>query len=297
MNKMYECSSEKQTGRVIKNYNGYYYVDLSEPTLRECRRRGKVKHKILVGDEVEVMATDHGKGLIEAVLPRQNELRRPAVANIDQIVMVLAAQSPDPDYFLTDKLLLTCAYHHISPLLCMNKSELQREVAQAYCQHYTQCGYKTLAVSAHTGEGIDLLRSYLPGKITAFSGPSGVGKSSLLTLLLGKELATGAVSEKIRRGRHTTRHAEMLCMDAHTYVVDTPGFAAIELEPLKVAKLALLFPEFKPYVGQCRFPSCVHVHEPDCAIKEAKERGEISETRYMTYCKLLHEIKERKSFV
>lgn len=218
------------TGRVIKNYNGFYYVDTGKQELVECRRRGKLKAKILVGDQLSLTMVDNHKGVIEAVLPRTNALRRPAVANIDQMFIIMAAQSPDPNQFLVDKMLMTCEYAGIHPKLCFNKCDLDRDTAEQYRAFYQDCGYDVYLVSARTGEGIDALLRLLPQKMTAFGGPSGVGKSSLLSRILGRDLSVGQVSEKIKRGRHTTRHSEILRVDDHTYVVDTPGFSSWNLK-------------------------------------------------------------------
>ena len=284
------------TGRVIKNYNGFYYVDTGDQELVECRRRGKLKAKILVGDRLSLTMVDDHQGVIEAVLPRSNALRRPAVANIDQMFIIMAAQSPDPNQFLVDKMLMTCEYAGIHPKLCFNKCDLDREKAEQYQSFYQDCGYDVYLVSARTGEGIDALLRLLPQKITAFGGPSGVGKSSLLSRILGRDLSVGQVSEKIKRGRHTTRHSEILCMDDHTYVVDTPGFSSLEFENLEPRELIQLFPDMMPYTGTCRFNSCLHYHEPDCCVKHAVAEGKIRKERYETYCKILESILERKRF-
>lgn len=284
------------TGRVIKNYNGFYYVDTGKQELVECRRRGKLKAKILVGDQLSLTMVDNHKGVIEAVLPRTNALRRPAVANIDQMFIIMAAQSPDPNQFLVDKMLMTCEYAGIHPKLYFNKCDLDRDTAEQYRAFYQDCGYDVYLVSARTGEGIDALLRLLPQKMTAFGGPSGVGKSSLLSRILGRDLSVGQVSEKIKRGRHTTRHSEILRVDDHTYVVDTPGFSSLEFENLEPRELIQLFPDMMPYTGTCRFNSCLHYHEPDCSVKQAVTEGAIKEERYMTYCKILESILERKRF-
>ena len=278
-------------GRVIKNYNGYYYVDVGRENLVECRRRGKLlKAKILVGDELEITELGQDKGVIEALLPRRNQIRRPAVANIDQLLVIMAAQSPDPNRFLVDKMLMTCEYGGIHPTLCFNKCDLDRDTAEAYKAFYERCGYDVYLVSAKTGEGLDTLRALLPHRMTAFAGPSGVGKSSLLSQLLGrKDLSVGAVSEKIKRGRHTTRVAELLPF-AGGYIVDTPGFSSMELDGIDKLLLPSYFPEFRPYLGHCRFSPCSHSHEPDCAVKDAVAAGSIPQERYDAYLSILEEI-------
>ena len=197
-------------GRVVKNYNGYYYVDTGTGELTECRRRGKIKEKIFVGDKLEFTATDAGKGIIEKILPRFNLLKRPTIANIDAMVIVMAAASPDPNKTLVDKMLMTCEHGGLTPVLCFNKCDLSKDTGHEYAAYYRQCGYTVYLVSAATGTGLDELKQGLSGKVTAFAGPSGVGKSSLLTAIAGKELHVGEVSRKIGRGRHTTRHSEII---------------------------------------------------------------------------------------
>ena len=281
-------------GRVIKNYNGFYYVDTGAADLTECRRRGKLKTKILVGDELEITELGDNKGVIEGLLPRRNALRRPAIANIDQMFIIMAAQSPDPNYFLLDQMLMICEYAGIHPKVCFNKCDLNRDRAEEYRDFYAKCGYDVYLVSAATGDGIDVIKDLLPGQMTAFGGPSGVGKSSLLARILGRPLTVGRVSEKIGRGRHTTRHSEIMLLDEGTYVVDTPGFSALEFEQLEPRELLRLFPDMLAYSGGCRFSSCLHRSEPDCSVKAALAEGKIQQERYDSYCKVLDSILERK---
>ncbi|MBS5581554.1 MAG: ribosome small subunit-dependent GTPase A [Megasphaera sp.] len=283
------------TGKVIKNYNGYYYVDVGVKELIECRRRGKIKTKILVGDELEITLLGQDKGIIEKALPRRNSLIRPAVANIDQMFIIMAAESPDPNRFLVDKMLMTCEYGDIHPKLVFNKCDLNMTRAEEYCSFYETCGYDVFLVSARTGDGVDALQQLLAAKTTAFAGPSGVGKSSLLGKILGRDdLSVGKVSDKIRRGRHTTRHSEIMRLTEDTYVIDTPGFSALEFERLEATKLGDLFPEMAPFIGRCKFSSCLHQSEPDCAVKDAVAAGKIQQERYETYSKILETILERK---
>ena len=281
-------------GRVIKNYNGYYYVDTGSGDCIECRRRGKLKEKVLVGDLLEFTATDPGKGVVEKVLPRMNKLIRPAVANIDGMFIVMAAAAPNPNRFLIDQMLMTCEYGGIHPSLCFNKCDLDRETAAEYAAFYRCCGYEVFLVSAMTGKGLAAVRERLSGKVTAFGGPSGVGKSSLLTRIAGKKLTVGAVSDKIGRGRHTTRHSEIMKLDEKTYVVDTPGFSALDFSHLKAHEILPLMPDLATHAGRCRFSSCVHRFEPDCSVKEALTAGKILPERYETYCKVTDSIQERK---
>ena len=282
-------------GRVIKNYNGYYYVDTGTGALVECRRRGKMKTKILVGDELDITEVGPGQGVVEDVLPRRNALRRPAVANIDQMIIIMAAAEPDPNTFLIDKMLMTCEYSDIHPKICFNKCDLNEERARELQAYYERCGYTSYVVSAHTGEGLASILSSLPGKVTAFAGPSGVGKSSLLaTILKRNDLSIGSVSEKIKRGRHTTRHSEIMYVADQTYVVDTPGFSALDFDHVEPRTVMQLMPDLACYLGQCRFGSCLHRSEPGCAVKDAVAAGRIEPGRYETYCKIIDSIRERK---
>ena len=283
------------TGRVIKNYNGDYYVDIGENELIECRRRGKLKVKILVGDILDITALENHTGVIENILPRRNSIIRPAVANIDQMFIIMAAQSPDPNQFLLDKMLMTCEYGGIHPKICFNKCDLDLNTAKEYRDFYSCAGYETYLVSAYTGQGIDEIQSLLYHKMTAFAGPSGVGKSSLLSAITGREdLVVGAVSNKIKRGRHTTRHSEIMRLDSDTYVVDTPGFSSLDFEHFEAKDILPLMPDLAAYAGNCRFSSCLHRSEPDCSVKEGLDAGLILEKRYETYCKIVNSILERK---
>ena len=259
------------TGQVIKNYKGYYYVDIGSEGLVECRRRGKLQHKILVGDRLDITLVDDGtKGVIEGVLPRRNAIRRPAVANIDRMFIIMAVQSPDPNYFLMDKMLMTCEYGGIHPAICMNKCDLNEDRGEEYRRFYTACGYDVHLVSARTGEGLDEVRQLLTKGMTAFAGPSGVGKSSLLSRILGRDdLSVGAVSEKIKRGRHTTRHSEIMALGDGAYVVDTPGFSSLDFTHLEAKDILPLMPDLAQYATGCRFSSCLHRSEPDCTVKDA----------------------------
>ncbi|KMO87914.1 ribosome small subunit-dependent GTPase [Megasphaera cerevisiae DSM 20462] len=282
-------------GRVIKNYNGYYYVDIGEHDLVECRRRGKLKQKILVGDELMITLLGSYKGIIEQLLLRRNSIRRPAVANIDEMFVIMAAKSPDPNRFLIDKILMTCEYGGIHPKLCFNKCDLDRAAAEAYHDFYTRCGYEVYLVSAKTGEGIAAIQALLTHRMTAFSGPSGVGKSSLLSRILNRDdLSIGSISNKIQRGRHTTRHSEIMKLDRDTYVVDTPGFSSLDFEHLQPRDVLSLLPDMASCGGICRFSSCLHLSEPGCAVKTAVAEGKIQKERYETYCKIISSIAERK---
>ena len=285
-----------ETGRVLKFYNSFFYVQ-TDTELLTCRLRGKLKRDrrgvsaVCPGDLVELTKLADGTGVLERPLARRNLLRRPAVANIDQVILTFAAAEPDLHPLLLNRFLVLAEWSGIpSVIICVNKMDLAAEQDVLSCyENY----YPVLRVSAERGEGMDLLRERLAGKVTVFAGPSGVGKSSVLNALhAGLSLATGAVSEKIRRGRHTTRVAELLPF-AGGFLVDTPGFSSMELADIDLAELSTCFPDFQPYLGHCRFSPCTHSHEPDCAVKAALETGEILRERYDAYCAILDEIKTK----
>ncbi len=285
-----------ETGRVLKFYNSFFYVQ-TDTELLTCRLRGKLKRDrrgvsaVCPGDLVELTKLADGTGVLERPLARRNLLRRPAVANIDQVILTFAAAEPDLHPLLLNRFLVLAEWSGVpSVVICVNKMDLAAEQDVLSCyENY----YPVLRVSAERGEGMDLLRERLAGKVTVFAGPSGVGKSSVLNALhAGLSLATGAVSEKIRRGRHTTRVAELLPF-AGGFLVDTPGFSSMELADIDPAELSACFPDFQPYLGHCRFSPCTHSHEPDCAVKAALEAGELLRERYDAYCAILDEIKTK----
>ena len=285
-----------ETGRVLKFYNSFFYVQ-TDTELLTCRLRGKLKRDrrgvsaVCPGDLVELTKLADGTGVLERPLARRNLLRRPAVANIDQVILTFAAAEPDLHPLLLNRFLVLAEWSGVpSVVICVNKMDLAAEQDVLSCyENY----YPVIRVSAERGEGMDLLRERLAGKVTVFAGPSGVGKSSVLNALhAGLSLATGAVSEKIRRGRHTTRVAELLPF-AGGFLVDTPGFSSMELADIDPAELSACFPDFQPYLGHCRFSPCTHSHEPDCAVKAALETGEILRERYDAYCAILDEIKTK----
>lgn len=280
-------------GVVIRAYNGYYYVR-TEASLVECKTRGKLKkqrEKVYVGDYVEYENLGQDKGIIEAVLPRKSLLKRPTIANISQVFLMFAVKDPDINLKLLNRFLVLAEHSDIPITICLNKTELAIEEAEQIAQSYRKIGYPVLLLSAHEKKNIDLLKEHLADHITVFAGPSGVGKSSLLNLVEPTfELATGAVSEKIGRGKHTTRFAQLLPLTDGGYVVDTPGFSYTEFE-MEETELASCFPEFIPH-QDCRFSPCLHSHEPSCGVKEALERGDIDNQRYQSYLEILAEIQE-----
>lgn len=280
-------------GVVIRAYNGYYYVQ-AESSLYECKTRGKMKkqrEKVYVGDYVSFEDLGQEKGIIEGVLPRRSLLERPTIANISQVFLMFAIKDPDVNLKLLNRFLVLAEHSDIPIVICLNKVELAEEEAEALAEMYRAIGYTVLLLSAHEERNIELLKEHLTDNITVFAGPSGVGKSSLLNMVEPSfQLATGAVSEKIGRGKHTTRFAQLLPLAGGGYVVDTPGFSYTEFE-MKETELASCFPEFRPHEA-CRFSPCLHSHEPSCGVKEALARGEISEQRYQSYLEILGEIQE-----
>ena len=280
-------------GRIYKGIGGFYYVSTDNGEIIECKARGKFRkeHIIpMIGDFVEI-EVEKGKGFISEIYPRDNSLVRPPVSNIDLVVVVAATKSPDPAPFVIDKMLLNSELNGINAIVCINKSDLSD--ASELKTIYENAGYKTVTVSAQTGEGLDELFEIIKGKTAAFAGVSGVGKSTILSSFMDTKLETGSVSEKISRGRHTTRHVELFKAPGGGYVLDTPGFSSIEPEDVTAEELSLYFPEIQAVMGQCRFRGCAHIDEPDCAVKELLNNGGIAESRYQSY-KEIYEIQRGK---
>ena len=287
------------TAQVIKMYNGFYYLQVAgQEELLSCRLRGRIKRNkgaVVTGDYVEYQMLEDGTGVIESCLPRRTLLKRPAVANIDQVLITFAARQPDLNQLLLNRFLVLAEWSGIPEIvICINKCDLLEEKVD-FLQDYVQAGYKLLMVSAREGQGIQELKNLLTGRVTVFAGLSGVGKSSLLNAVDSNlELATGKISDKIKRGKHTTRAACLLPLPEGGTVVDTPGFSAAELENIDKAQLAHYFPEFRPYIEKCYYNTCTHSHEPDCAVKEAVAAGAICQARYEAYLNILQTINERK---
>jgi ribosome biogenesis GTPase len=287
-------------GRIIKALSGFYYVDVGEDQPVACRARGKFRHQKLaplVGDLVEITCTEPGTGMVDQVLPRRNEFARPAVANIDQLVIIASGAIPVTDPFLIDRMIIIAQAKGCGSVICFNKCDLDR--ADELASVYERAGYLTLRVSAETGEGVETLRAALTGKVSAFTGNSGVGKSSILNALYpGFALQVGAVSEKLGRGRHTTRHVELFG-ENETYVADTPGFSSFDVERMELIRkeeLAENFLEFRPYLDQCRFVGCSHTKEKGCAVLEAVKNGAIAPSRHQSYLRLYEQAREIKDW-
>ncbi|MDO5538793.1 MAG: ribosome small subunit-dependent GTPase A [Eubacteriales bacterium] len=290
-------------GKIIKGIAGFYYVQTIGSGIYECKAKGifrKDKIKPLVGDDVEMTVLDGEKqvGNIEEILPRKNSLIRPAVANIDQALVIFAAAKPKPNLNLLDRFLVAMEKQAVKTVICFNKTDLcQAEELGKLGRVYEKSGYQVLFSSASEEEGIEKLRDVLRGKTTAVAGPSGVGKSSLVNLFVPHaEMETGEISQKIDRGRHTTRHSELLCIDENTFICDTPGFSSLAVWDMEKEDLKDYFPEFESYSDGCRFQGCTHTHEPDCAVKAGLKNHEISEQRYHNYLEMYNELKEKKKY-
>lgn len=286
------------TGTIIKALSGFYYVDVgAEQEPITCRGRGKLRHqKItpLVGDHVAITVTEDDTGMVDEVLPRSNQFQRPMVANMDQLVILASGAIPVTDPFLIDRMVSLAEYKGCQPIICFNKCDL--EPATQLVELYQKAGFQSFAISAQTGEGLEQLLGVLDGKISAFTGNSGVGKSSVLNALCPQfGLKVGQVSEKLGRGRHTTRHVELFRVGGGL-VADTPGFSAFDVEQMELIpkeELANTFREFRPYLEQCRFVGCAHVKERGCAVREAVDNGAVAPSRYQSYVRLYDQVKSR----
>ena len=287
-------------GRIVKALSGFYYVQIEQEQIR-CRARGKFRKdglSPLVGDWAEVRKTENGEGMVWEIEERKNAFTRPAVANIDQLVIIASQAIPQTDPFLIDRISAIAALKGCDTLLVINKCDL--DPAESLQAIYHQAGMRTICVSAETGEGIEALLPLLSHKLSAFTGNSGVGKSSIINMLEPSiSLSTGEVSEKLGRGRHTTRHVEIFPLGGDALVIDTPGFSSFDTEELNLElkeNLPETFPEFRPFLGQCRFVGCTHTKEKGCAVRQAVRDGIIPESRHKSYLRLFEELKSVKAW-
>ena len=290
---------EKRTGRIIRSLSGFYEVQTQSGTVT-CRGRGSLRRgneSPLTGDMVEI-SVEKGKGMVERILPRKNRFIRPAVANIDALVIFAANTNPVTEPFLIDRVAAIAGDREVSVILCVNKCDL--DPAVDLIRIYKNAGFQVIRASAETGEGVEELRQLIKGKLVAFTGNSGVGKSSMLNRLCPElALATGEVSEKLGRGRHTTRHVELYDLGDDTFVADTPGFSSFDTDQMEVLlkeNLQYAFPDFDAYLGSCQFHDCTHRKEPGCAVRQAVEDGKIEKTRYDSYLRLYEKASQIKQW-
>lgn len=290
-------------GKIIKGIAGFYYIYAEDGNVYECKAKGifrKDNFKPLVGDNVEitVLNEEEKEGSVTSILPRRNSLIRPAVANVDQAFLIFAMENPKPNFLLLDRFLIMMEQQEIPVVICFNKKDVgeKKEMEKLY-EIYTGCGYRVVLSSTYEGEGMDEIREILKGKTTVVAGPSGVGKSSITNCMQGEvQMETGEISKKLKRGKHTTRHSQVIPVEKNTFLVDTPGFSSLYLTDMKEEELRDYFPEFVMYEPQCRFQGCMHIHEPGCAVKEALSEGKINQQRYDNYLALYEELKEKRRY-
>ncbi len=288
-------------GKIIKGIAGFYYVHVSGKGTYECKAKGifrKENIKPLVGDDVEIEITDaeNFKGNISEILPRRSSLIRPAVANIDQALLIFAMSKPEPNYNLLDRFLIMMEQQGLTCIICFNKRDIAtKEEREKLRSIYENSKCSVVFTSAMKKEGMTKLQQLLKGKTTAVAGPSGVGKSSIINCLQkSKTMETGSISEKIERGKHTTRHSELITISDNTYIMDTPGFSSLSLFDMEKEELKTYYPEFEEYEDKCKFLGCVHIHEPVCGVRDAVEAGKIHKIRYDNYVMFYEELREKE---
>ena len=290
-------------GKIIKGIAGFYYIHAENGQVYECKAKGafrKQKIKPLVGDMVRIAVLDEAEhlGNVEEILPRKNELIRPAVANIDMALVIFAAAKPEPNFNLLDRFLCMMEFQNVPVTICFNKTDLvDEEIIEDYRRIYEPAGYRLMSTCTRTGEGVDAVKALLHGKTTTVAGPSGVGKSSLINALQSDvQMQTGVISDKIDRGKHTTRHSEIVPVMEDSYIMDTPGFSSMDVPGFEKEDLWTCFPEFREYEPYCKFQGCSHINEPDCGVKEALAEGKISSVRYENYKLLYEELKNMRKY-
>lgn len=290
-------------GKIVKGIAGFYYVYTRQLGLLECKAKGAFRKdgiKPLVGDDVcvDVISQEEKTGNIEQILPRRNALIRPAVANVDQALVIFAAAKPKPNFNLLDRFLLMMEYQQVPTVICFNKTDMvSEEQMEQLRQIYKASGYPLLFASAKEEKGILQIRELLGQKTTVVAGPSGVGKSSIVNLVQkDTHMETGGISEKIERGKHTTRHSQLIPVDTDTFILDTPGFSSLYALGIEEEQLKEFFPEFAKYEPYCKYQGCMHKKEPQCGVKDAVAEGKISESRYENYRLVLEEIQSRRKY-
>lgn len=291
------------TGKIIKGIAGFYYVHTPNDRVYECKAKGVFRNKKvkpLVGDnvEIDILDEEQGTGNITSVLGRNNQLVRPAVANVDQAVIIFAAAKPEPNFNLLDRFLVMMLRQDIPCVICFNKQDVAGdEQLKLLEETYVSCGYQVVFTSTVTGQGMDDFKKLLENKTTVLAGPSGVGKSSIINEVKpDAKMETGEISRKIERGKHTTRHSELFHVDGSTYIMDTPGFTSLYIEGMEKEDLKDYFLEFEQYEPYCKYNGCVHINEPQCGVKDALEQGKISKIRYENYKFLYEELKQQKKY-
>jgi ribosome biogenesis GTPase len=287
-------------GKIIKGIAGFYYIHTGEQGVFECKAKGAFRNKKmkpLVGDNVEITVLDSEKkiGNVISVEKRKNQLIRPAVANVDQAIVIFSCAKPQPNLNLLDRFLVSMEQYNVETIICFNKCDLVTEEEMERLKSIYESSYQVLFTSVKDSVGIELLKEQLKGKTSVLAGPSGVGKSSTINCIIPEaNMETGQISQKIERGKHTTRHSELFRLAKDTYIMDTPGFTSLYVTDMEKEQLRFYFPEFSEYEGKCRFQGCVHVHEPSCKVKEAVETGKLSKERYENYQSFYGEIKDKK---
>lgn len=291
------------TGIIMKGIGGFYYVYVEGAGLYECRAKGifrNKKQKPKVGDtvDIDVISETDKTGNLVAIHPRKNEVLRPVVANVDQALVIFAIKDPEPNINLLNRYLIMMEKEEIPVIICFNKADLAtEEEREALRRDYAGCGCKVVFTSIRENLGLEELKEDLAGKVTVLAGPSGVGKSSTVNYISSDmKMQTGELSEKIKRGKNTTRHSELIHIDQDTYLVDTPGFSSLYIENIEKEDLRFYFPEFADYENCCRFSGCVHVHEPDCKVKADVEAGIISRARWEDYCRIYEELAQARKW-